>query len=309
VGAGVDRRRVHGVPVNPLQAARYRERLAVSGAKSDAADAHMLADMVRTDSHQLRPIAGDTVEVEAVKVVTRMHKALIWEGTRATQRLRHALREYFPAALEAFADLDATDTLELLARAPDPASLFGYVQVDQYTLQSPRWPNVFALGDAASLLTSKTGAAIRKQAPVVVANLLAAGGLACPPVSRWPPPVRAGSEAARRGRPAKWPARRPGGPPLKTYGKFSQGADKPGVLRRLMCDTRSPGDMRQRSVSAPCARRLRGASVLRGGRDWLWLSCRWSSNVWTRFVPFWLVRMSRKSLSASGCTGRQCIGG
>jgi hypothetical protein len=36
--------------------------------------------------------------------------------------LRHALREYFPAALEAFEDLDATDTLELLAKAPDPAS-------------------------------------------------------------------------------------------------------------------------------------------------------------------------------------------
>ena len=108
--------------VNPLQAARYRERLAVSGAKSDAADAHMLADMVRTNSHQLRPIAGDSVEVEAVKVVTRMHKTLIWERTRAGQRLRHALREYFPAALEAFEDLDAADTLELLAKAPDPDS-------------------------------------------------------------------------------------------------------------------------------------------------------------------------------------------
>jgi transposase len=109
-------------PVNPLQAARYRERLALSGAKSDAADAHMLADMVRTDSHQLRPIAGDSAEAEAVKVVARMHKTLIWERTRATQRLRHALREYFPAALEAFEDLDAGDTLELLAKAPDPAA-------------------------------------------------------------------------------------------------------------------------------------------------------------------------------------------
>jgi transposase len=108
--------------VNPLQAARYRERLALSGAKSDAADAHMLADMVRTDSHQLRPVAGDSVEAEAVKVVTRMHKTLIWERTRATQRLRHALREYFPAAVEAFEDLDAGDTLELLAKAPDPGS-------------------------------------------------------------------------------------------------------------------------------------------------------------------------------------------
>jgi transposase len=109
-------------PVNPLQAARYRERLAVSGAKSDAADAHMLADMVRADSHQLRPMAGDSADAEAVKVVTRMHKTLIWERTRAGQRLRHALREYFPAALEAFEDLDAADTLELLGKAPDPAA-------------------------------------------------------------------------------------------------------------------------------------------------------------------------------------------
>ncbi|ACZ87540.1 IS110 family transposase [Streptosporangium roseum] len=108
--------------VNPLQAARYRERLSVSGAKSDAADAHMLADMVRTDSHQLRPVAGDSAEAEAIKVVTRAHKTLIWERARHAQRLRHALRDYFPAALEAFEDLAATDTLELLAKAPDPVS-------------------------------------------------------------------------------------------------------------------------------------------------------------------------------------------
>ncbi|MEV6144472.1 IS110 family transposase [Streptomyces sp. NPDC051992] len=108
--------------VNPLQASRYRERLAVSGAKSDAADAHMLADMVRTDSHQLRPISGDTADAEAVKVVTRIHKTLIWERTRTTQRLRHALLDYFPAALEAFEDLDSPDVLELLAKAPDPAA-------------------------------------------------------------------------------------------------------------------------------------------------------------------------------------------
>jgi transposase len=108
--------------VNPLSVARYRERHSVSGAKSDAADAHTLADMVRTDSHQLRPVAGDTADAEAIKVVSRAHKTLIWERTRHTQRLRHALRDYFPAALEAFADLDAADTLELLAKAPDPDS-------------------------------------------------------------------------------------------------------------------------------------------------------------------------------------------
>jgi transposase len=107
--------------VNPLQASRYRERHGVSGAKSDAGDAHMLADMVRTDSHQLRAVAGDSADAGAVKVAARTHKTLIWERTRQVQRLRHQLREYFPAAVDAFADLDAPDALELLGKAPDPA--------------------------------------------------------------------------------------------------------------------------------------------------------------------------------------------
>lgn len=106
--------------INPLQVARYRERHSVSGAKSDAADAHTLADMVRTDSHQLRQVAGDSDQAEAVKVVARAHKTLIWERTRHAQRLRNALREFFPAALLAFDDLTGADTLELLAKAPDP---------------------------------------------------------------------------------------------------------------------------------------------------------------------------------------------
>jgi transposase len=107
--------------VNPLQAARFRDRHGVSGAKSDSGDAHALADMVRTDSHQLRPAAGDSPEAEGVKVLARTHKTMIWERTREVQRLRHQLREYFPAALEAFAGLDAPEALELPGKAPEPA--------------------------------------------------------------------------------------------------------------------------------------------------------------------------------------------
>ena len=92
----------------------------MSGAKTDAGDAHMLADLVRTDSHQLLKAAGDSPEGEGIKVLARTHKTMIWERTREVQRLRHQLREYFPAALDAFDDLDAPDTLELLGRAPDP---------------------------------------------------------------------------------------------------------------------------------------------------------------------------------------------
>ena len=56
----------------------------------------------------------------------------------------------------------------------DPDNAGGYVQVDKFTMQHTRYPNVFSLGDAGSTPNSKTGAAIRKQAPVMVENLLAA---------------------------------------------------------------------------------------------------------------------------------------
>jgi hypothetical protein len=108
-------------PVNPLQASRYRGRHSVSGAKSDGGDAHVLADVVRTDAHQLRPAAGDSPAAEAVKVLARTHKTLIWQRSAVVLRLRAQLREYFPAALAAFEDLDAPDALELLGKAPDPA--------------------------------------------------------------------------------------------------------------------------------------------------------------------------------------------
>lgn len=85
-----------------------------------AGDAHTLADMVRTDRHQLRPVAGDSAQAEGLKVAARAHQSLIWDRHRQLLRLRSALREYFPAALIAFDDLAAADTLELLAAAPDP---------------------------------------------------------------------------------------------------------------------------------------------------------------------------------------------
>ncbi|MEU1307274.1 MULTISPECIES: IS110 family transposase [Streptomyces] len=110
--------------INPRQVARFKERYGTSGAKSDKGDAHALADMVRIDRAQLRPVAGDSEQAQAVKVVARAHQTLVWERTRTFQRLRTTLREYFPAALSAYADLEltSTDALELLVKAPTPAS-------------------------------------------------------------------------------------------------------------------------------------------------------------------------------------------
>ena len=107
--------------INPLAAARYRDRHHVSGAKSDASDAKLLADLVRTDRHNHRRVAGDTDAAEAIKVLARAHQNLIWARTRHTNSLRSALREYYPAALEAFDDLADRDALAVLGRAPTPA--------------------------------------------------------------------------------------------------------------------------------------------------------------------------------------------
>ena len=110
--------------LNPKQVARFKERYNLSGAKSDAADAHAQADMVRTERHQLRAVAADSAGAEAVKVVARAHQTLIWERTRCMLRLRSALREFFPAAQVAYAELGLTsaDALELLVKAPSPAA-------------------------------------------------------------------------------------------------------------------------------------------------------------------------------------------
>jgi len=110
--------------INPMSAARYRERHSTSGAKSDAADAHVLAEIVRLDRAHHRRVAGDSPEAEGLKLVARTHQSLIWDRQRHVLRLRSTLREFFPAALAAFEaaglDLTSPDALELLGRAPDP---------------------------------------------------------------------------------------------------------------------------------------------------------------------------------------------
>ena len=106
--------------INPLSVARYRDRHNVAGTKSDAGDAKVMADLVRTDRHNHRPVAGDSPDAGAIKVLARGHQNLIWSRTRQTNALRSALREYYPGALVAFDDLAHNDCLAVLAKAPTP---------------------------------------------------------------------------------------------------------------------------------------------------------------------------------------------
>ncbi len=109
--------------MNPLQVARYRERHTTSGAKSDPGDAHVLAEIVRVDRGHHRPVAGDSEQAEAVKTLARTHQMMIWTRQRQANQLRSMLREFYPAALEAFSDdLAGRDALAVLAIAPTPGT-------------------------------------------------------------------------------------------------------------------------------------------------------------------------------------------
>jgi hypothetical protein len=106
--------------VNPRQVARYRERHAMSGAKSAPVTRTCWPTWWRTDAHQLRVVAGDSALVEGIKLVARGHQTVIWNRQRHLIRLRAVLRDFFPAALEAFDDLAGADALELLERGQRP---------------------------------------------------------------------------------------------------------------------------------------------------------------------------------------------
>jgi transposase len=107
--------------VNPLAVSRYRDRHQVSGAKSDTGDAKVLADLVRTDRHNHRPVAGDSELAEAVKVLARTHQSLVWTRQRQVNQLRSLLREFYPGALAAFGtDLGGRDALAVFQVAPTP---------------------------------------------------------------------------------------------------------------------------------------------------------------------------------------------
>lgn len=112
--------------INPLAAARYRERLAPSRSKSDHADAVMLANVLRTDAHHHRMLPADSDLVRAISVLARSHQDTAWSRETLTSQIRSLLREFFPAAITAFAGLSngglsRPEARTILRAAPTPA--------------------------------------------------------------------------------------------------------------------------------------------------------------------------------------------
>jgi transposase len=113
-------------PINPLAASRYRSRYAVSGAKSDATDAVLLANIVRTDAGAHRPLPADTELAQAIRVLARAQQDAVWARQQIGNQIRDLLNDFYPAAVVAFAELPSgglarPDARAILAAAPTPA--------------------------------------------------------------------------------------------------------------------------------------------------------------------------------------------
>src|SRR6201998_2866156 len=114
-------------PINPLAASRYRAQDALSGAKSDATDAVLLANIVRTDADAHRPLPADTELAQAIRVLARAQQDAVWARQQIGNQIRDLLKDFYPAALVAFAELPSgglarADARTILAAAPTPAA-------------------------------------------------------------------------------------------------------------------------------------------------------------------------------------------
>lgn len=107
-------------PINPRAVARYRERHGQAGKKSDPGDAFVLADILRHDRHQHRPLPAVSDHGRAVKALARQHQEATWALHQTTSRLRSVLLEFYPQALQAFPNLKHKAALTILAAAPTP---------------------------------------------------------------------------------------------------------------------------------------------------------------------------------------------
>jgi transposase len=106
--------------INPLAVSRYRDRHAVARTKSDAGDAKVLADLVRTDRHLHRQVRGDSELASAIRILARAHQEAVRSRRRHANQLRSQLREFYPALLEAFESVAEPEAAEVLLVAPTP---------------------------------------------------------------------------------------------------------------------------------------------------------------------------------------------
>jgi len=108
------------VPIHPNAVKATRPRYRSHGAKSDASDAYLLADLLRTDGHRFKPLAAQSDEIRALRALVRGRDDLVATRVQLANQLRSLLESFWPGASAVFADIDTPIALAFIERYPTP---------------------------------------------------------------------------------------------------------------------------------------------------------------------------------------------
>ncbi len=110
------------VPIHPNVVKATRPRYRSHGAKSDASDAYLLADLLRTDGHRFAALAPQSDEIRALRALVRGRDDLVATRVQLANQLRSLLESFWPGAAEVFAVVDSPIALAFIERYPSPES-------------------------------------------------------------------------------------------------------------------------------------------------------------------------------------------
>lgn len=109
-------------PIHPNAVKASRPRYRSHGAKSDASDAYLLADLLRTDGHRWRALAPQSDNIQALRALVRSRDDLVDARVAAANQLTSTLQAFWPGAAVIFADVASPIGLAFLRRYPSPSS-------------------------------------------------------------------------------------------------------------------------------------------------------------------------------------------
>ena len=110
------------VPIHPNAVKATRPRYRSHGAKSDASDAYLLADLLRTDGHRFKPLAPQGDDIRALRALVRGRDDLVATRVQLANQLRSLLESFWPGAAAIFAEVDSPIAMAFIARYPTPDS-------------------------------------------------------------------------------------------------------------------------------------------------------------------------------------------
>ncbi len=110
------------VPIHPNVVKATRPRYRSHGAKSDASDAYLLADLLRTDGHRFKPLAPQGDEIRALRALVRGRDDLVATRVQLANQLRSLLESFWPGAAAVFAEVDSPIALAFIEHYPTPES-------------------------------------------------------------------------------------------------------------------------------------------------------------------------------------------